>query len=363
MIITLLLIVLTLIAIYWYIFEWKYKYWERNGLPYTQPVFPYGSIILGKELHWGEQCLRDYLIFKDKAPFYGGFRFVEPVVYINDIKLAKTIMNKDFNSFTGRGLYDNPRDDPIGSHLFVIEGKKWKRLREKLTPVFTSGKIKYMMPTVLEVSKNLVDVMSDEIERNNILDVKEWVARFTTDVIGTCAFGLKCNSIKDPNAEFRQMGKRAFGDINPWVVLMTLNAPNLSKMLHLTFTSKEVSNFFLNAVEETIKYREANNIERNDFMDLVIKMRNKDKSNDEKDSEMDGLSIHEIAAQAFVFFVAGFETSSTVTSYTILELAMNQELQNKARAHINDVMKKHNNQITYECLQDMTYIEQCMNGK
>jgi hypothetical protein len=33
------------------------------------------------------------------------------------------------------------------------------------------------------------------------------VSCFFTDIVGTCIFGIKCNSIKDPNVEFRKVSR------------------------------------------------------------------------------------------------------------------------------------------------------------
>lgn len=60
-------------------------------------------------------------------------------------------------------------------------------------------------------------------------------------------------------------------------------------------------------------------------MDLMIKMKNEDKG---------GLSIDEIAAQAFIFFLTGFETSSTTNVFALYELVLSKEIQSKVREEI-----------------------------
>lgn len=82
--------------------------------------------------------------------------------------------------------------------------------------------------------------------------------------------------------------------------------------------------FFLRIVYETVEYRETNHITRNDFMDILIKLKNYKNS-------ADGLTLNEIAAQAFLFFLAGFETSFTSLIFCLYELSKNIDIQCKAR--------------------------------
>lgn len=59
----------------------------------------------------------------------------------------------------------------------------------------------------------------------------------------------------------------------------------------------------------------------------------------------------------------GFDTSSKAMQYTLLELARNQELQEKTRNDIKTVLNKYDGKLTYEGLEEMTYLRQVMDGK
>lgn len=56
-------------------------------------------------------------------------------------------------------------------------------------------------------------------------------------------------------------------------------------------------------------------------------------------------------------FIEGFETSSTVLSFTLFELARSPECQERLHNEIVEVEARHKNIYTYEALQDMTYLD------
>jgi cytochrome P450 family 6 len=69
-----------------------------------------------------------------------------------------------------------------------------------------------------------------------------------------------------------------------------------------------------------------------------------------------------LTAQATVFFIAGFETSSAVLSCALLELAVNSDLQKRAREEIEEVIERNDGQITYQGIQEMKYIDSILEG-
>lgn len=176
--------------------------------------------------------------------------------------------------------------------------------------------------------------------------------------------------MRNPNAEFRLMGRRAFtqtiGDALKMVVIRSF--PKLAKLFGFGVFTSTVTKFFQDVVNETIRYREANDVTRNDFLQLLIQLKNKGKLEGDSD-EKDGappvgtsLTLDEAAAQAFIFFLAGFETTSTTISFALFEMARNESVRNKARTEINRVLEKHAGKLTYHAVMEMEYLDTIISG-
>jgi hypothetical protein len=83
------------------------------------------------------------------------------------------------------------------------------------------------------------------------------MARFTTDVIASCAFGINSKTLKDPDSEFRR-NMRILTDFSVQkglIMLMAFFAPYLNKIFRLSFMDDKTNNYVRQIVWNTVQYR------------------------------------------------------------------------------------------------------------
>lgn len=207
---------------------------------------------------------------------------------------------------------------------------------------------------------SLIDLVSQNEDDVNGIDLKKTCVRFTADIIGSVAFGIECNALKDDSTEMMKMTQ--FFDIRDpktRAKFFFVNVfDNVAKKFKMKLTPDFIEEYFMRVIRGTYEYRinDMENDTRNDFMSMLLKIHKDGKLSEDETESVGKISFNELAAQAFVFFAAGFETSSTTMQIALFELSYQPELQTKLRNEINLVLSRHNGGMTYEALQEMTYL-------
>ncbi|KAK9501869.1 hypothetical protein O3M35_012514 [Rhynocoris fuscipes] len=256
-----------------------------------------------------------------------------------------------------------------------MNAKEWRALRYKLSPLFTTTKLKTMYEPMAECSQNLTSIL-DQIQENEDIDLKEYLGRFAMDVIGSCAYGIDAKNLSEPDNEFRKMGKKS---LEPSRVKMLIFAilnclPKLGKLLGLSLNDSDVGEYFCKIIRDTINYRKKNGVVRNDFLQMFMTL--KDKGSIElhtKDPEDEYLRMEPaqsgenfeftddvMVGNAYTFLKAGFENTAVNTLLTLYELSKNLEIQEKVRKEIQKHVEENGGTLTFQALRKMVYLEQCV---
>ncbi|CAG9833531.1 unnamed protein product [Diabrotica balteata] len=336
--------------------KYRYSYWKRRGIVQLTPQFPFGNhgSKLPRGLSIGAITKRFYDEFREQGLKLGGvYMGIDPYLVVVDPIYAKDILTKDFQYFTNRGIYINKKS-PITVHILSQEGAEWRDARAKFTNIFTSAKMRFFFETLKKCSQDLQSNLKQFVDKDKDVDIFEMIACYTTDIIGDIIYGIEAQSFSQEGAIFRKMGREFFNVFsipNQISLFLTICYPKVARMLGAINIQNHIGEFFMKFLKEALDYRVANNISRSDFLQLLIQMK---KSGVE-------LTDDEMAAQAFIFFTAGFETSSMSSSLALFELGLHQDVQDKVRKEIIAVLKKHDDQMSYDLLKEMTLLDQVFN--
>lgn len=72
------------------------------------------------------------------------------------------------------------------------------------------------------------------------------------------------------------------------------------------------------------------------------------------------MTFEQIAAQVFIFYIAGTETTSATASFALHELTQNPLLMKRAQEDVDKTLAQHNQEITYESINEMKFLDLCV---
>ncbi|XP_020799743.1 probable cytochrome P450 6d4 isoform X4 [Drosophila serrata] len=380
---SLILLALSLLTLAWFYLKNHYEFWERRGFPVEKGSgLPFGCLdsVWRQEKSMGLAIHDIYL--KSKERFVGIYLLFRPGVLVRDAALARRILAQDFASFHDRGVYVDEDKDPLSANIFALRGQSWRSMRHMLSPCFTSGKLKAMFPTSEDIGDKMVAHLQKELPEQGSMevDLKSVMQNYAIDIIGSTIFGLDVNSFEHPDNKFRNLVTitRLNTSFNALFGMMIFLVPSLFKVVFLQNCQNmvrmrlknPVGVAMLEIVKETVEHREKHGIVRKDLLQLLIQLRNTGKidENDEKsfsiqktpDGHIKSISLEAITAQAFIFYIAGQETTGSTASFTIFELAQYPELLQRLQTEVDETLAKNGGEITYDALQKMEFLELCV---
>ncbi|KAL5273923.1 hypothetical protein ACFFRR_000597 [Megaselia abdita] len=290
------------------------------------------------------------------------FDMKTPIFMIRHPDLINRVLVKDFDHFLDhRAFFNEDHDALFGNTLFALKNQKWKDMRATLTPAYTGSKLRAMFELIREVAEESVSNLKEELKSGlEDVDCRDYFTRYANDVIATTAFGFKINSMQEKDNQFFKMGQAItnFGAFIMAKFFFLMNFRSLSKFLKIRLISQQQNDYYMNLVVGAMNQRFEQNIFRPDMINMLMEASGRGVQDSCDSKSIRKWSDSELVAQAFLFFLSGFDSVSTVLCFISQELMENKDVQAKLRQEIDDVLSELNGkQLTYEILNSMKYMD------
>ncbi|KAK7788572.1 hypothetical protein R5R35_000158 [Gryllus longicercus] len=352
---TICIAVIPLIYLY---LTWNYNYWKKRNVAFVKPQLIFGNY---KEVFLQKRTVSEVMedIYKklDGKPFVGFWRFRTPGILVRDPEMVKTVMVKDFHSFQDNALIVDPKMDPLlAKNPFFVSGEKWKNMRSVLSPSFTSGKLKPLLPLMEGVCEELLEYLRAAAPASapDGIEASLTAFKYTVEMVARCALGIKGNNFTDSEGHLRTMVRRI---VSPgfWknIEFMILNfLPSMGSFLHLSWMPRDVDLFFTKIVTDEMDYRKKNNVIRPDYLQYLINMSKKE--NGVAYTEADALG------HAVTFLTEGSETSSITLGFAWYELARHPAVQEELRQEVAAARGANGGRLPFEALMELPLLDQVL---
>ncbi|XP_049854972.1 cytochrome P450 9e2-like [Schistocerca gregaria] len=348
-------------------------HFARRGLPSIHPLPLVGNML---DLVLRRKSMADTLteLYRKFEPHpYAGVYFTTPFVMVRDPDIIRAITVKDFDHFTDHMEFFNAdKSNTLAQRMLTgLKGKEWHGMRTTLSPAFTTMKMKSMFTLMTEIGHQAADYLAMKAadyeassgDRDLLtLEMKDFFTRVTNDVIATTAFGVKVDSLSEPDNTFYRMG-RDVTNIGSLVAGGFMTSPKLMQLLGISFFDRKAMEFFKSMVYETIHTREKHGIVRPDVIHLLMQASRGELVSEEckKDGTTGSrdrcLSDEDVAAQVILFFFAGFESVATLLTFCSYLLATHEDVQKRLQREVDELMQKSAGQPSYEQVLGCQYLD------
>lgn len=153
--------------------------------------------------------------------------------------------------------------------------------------------------------------IDEKMRQEGSLDNRELCAKFTTDVVGSSIYGVESGAFTQPHSAIRELAVNVLSPSWRLSVLLFVSPifPAIVDWLKVSLVAKKEADFMTQLLRDTLKYRKENKVDRQDFMDFLIQLK-----------EKKGLGEIDLVSHCAAFFFDGIETSSITLSNIFFEV-------------------------------------------
>ena len=214
-------------------------------------------------------------------------------------------------NFKKGSLFDGIRKF-VGEPLFVLEGEKWNKHRTSIKPLFRTENLEKMFESFFVTN---VNIFIENLEKETTIELQNEISLLSIDILSESVFGKKIN------AQINRKNTLSMQNDIQFVIknILLASVPGSDKIPYFLFVMKErCRNLF-----KVVKTGSENN-NKNSLRELLLK------SNCFTEKEIDEESIG--------FILAGFETTSSLITWAIIELSRNEIVMEKVFFELDNVL-------------------------
>nr|ASX93987.1 cytochrome P450 CYP321C6 [Zygaena filipendulae] len=335
------------------------NYWKKRGV-----IFYTKNKVLGPIWEFLTKKRPLFAIMTDiykeypDAPAVGVGMLLTPTLYVKDPQNVHNVFQADFQSFYHRGV-EVTDEDHLAQNILLLNGIKWKLLRQSMTPLFTSAKLRNMYYILDKSAQDFIEFLKRNPEKLKG-NAMQTISHFCCAAIGAAVFGVSNKSTFE--SPFLDMSQRAF--TGNWKINVKFTIANICSKFITFFRIRffaEFQDFFIDAIKQVLRKREKENVIKHDFADICISLQKKGKLVDSETGFELTPTDELMAAQAFFFFTAGVEPTAASIFSVLFELGKNEEILTKVQEEIDYTFEKHNGELNYDAVNEMEFLNKVYN--